>query len=100
MSDMLESAVQALKDKLGGADLGATVKFSIDGVGSVVVDGATTPPTIAAGEGDADVTISAADDVFRDLMAGDTDPTAAYMTGRLRIDGDMGLAMKLAQMLA
>lgn len=100
MADAIEAAIQALTAKLGGADLGGVAKFEIEGVGAVIVDGASMPPSIAAGDGDADVTISAASDVFQDMLAGGLDPTSAYMSGKLRIDGDMGFAMKLAQMLA
>ncbi len=100
MSDVIEKAIAALTEKLGAADLGGTAKFAIEGHGAVFVDGSTTPPSISAGDGDADVTISADVDVLSDLMNGDIDPTSAYMSGKLKIDGDMGLAMKLAQMLA
>ncbi|MHA1537876.1 MAG: SCP2 sterol-binding domain-containing protein [Alphaproteobacteria bacterium] len=43
--------------------------------------------------------MSAALDTFQDIFDGALSPTAAYMTGRMRIDGDMGLAMKLSQIL-
>lgn len=33
-------------------------------------------------------------------MAGDLDPTAAFMTGKLTVDGDMGMAMKLGSVLS
>lgn len=89
-----------LKEKLSGADLGGAAKFEIDGEGAVMVDGGQTPPAVSVGDGEADVTISADSDTFAEMMAGDLDPTSAYMGGRLRIDGDMGLAMKLASLLA
>ena len=96
MSEALQKAVAALQEKLGGVDLPGTAKFDIEGEGAVMV----TDTGVAAGDGDADVTISAAPEVFAEMMAGDLDPTSAYMGGRLRIDGDMGVAMKLAQMLS
>ena len=33
------------------------------------------------------------------MLDGDLDPTAAFMSGRLKVDGDMGLAMKLGSIL-
>ena len=45
--------------------------------------------------GKADCTITMADADFVDLMAGNLDGTQAYMAGKLRLKGDMGLAMKL-----
>lgn len=96
MSEALEKAVAALTEKLGGADLPGAAKFAIEGEGAVMVD----QNGVAPGDGDADVTITASPDVFAELLAGDLDPTSAYMGGKLKIDGDMGFAMKLAQMLA
>jgi putative sterol carrier protein len=60
-----------------------------------VEDGAVT----TGGGGEADVTISATLDTFRAIFDGELSPTAAYMTGRMRIDGDMAAAMKLSQVL-
>ena len=33
------------------------------------------------------------------MLDGDINPTAAFMSGRLKVDGDMGLAMKLGSIL-
>ena len=44
---------------------------------------------------DADVTISASQEVFQKIVAGEQNPTSAYMTGKLKLKGDMGAAMKL-----
>ncbi|MEL6278129.1 MAG: SCP2 sterol-binding domain-containing protein [Pseudomonadota bacterium] len=100
MSDVIEKAISALTEKFSGGDFDSTVKFAIEDEGDIFVDGGQTPPAVSAGGGDADVTITAALDVFEEMMAGDLDPTSAFMTGRLKIDGDMGVAMKLAQTLA
>ncbi|KNC56147.1 sterol-binding domain-containing protein [Thecamonas trahens ATCC 50062] len=52
--------------------------------------------SVAKGKvGKADCTISMSDADFVDLMAGKLDGTEAYMAGKLRLKGDMGLAMKL-----
>ena len=39
-------------------------------------------------------------DTFKGILSGDTNPTSAFMTGKLKVDGDMGMAMKLASVLA
>jgi len=49
---------------------------------------------------DADVTIRTSLDTFKAVFGGEMSPTAAYMTGRMRIDGNIGLAMKLSQVLS
>jgi putative sterol carrier protein len=53
-----------------------------------------------ASDGDADVTLSADPETFKSILDGETNPTSAFMTGKLSVDGDMGLAMKLAAVLA
>ena len=95
MSEALEAAAAALGEKFAGADFDGTVRFEIEDEGVIrVEDGA-----IASGDGEADVTISATLDTFRAIFDGELSPTAAYMTGKMRIDGDMATAMRLSQVL-
>ena len=47
---------------------------------------------------DADCTISVSEDNFQRLVSGDLSPTTAYMTGKLKIKGDIGAAMKLQKL--
>ncbi len=96
MSDTLDKAVAALNEKLGGADFGGTAKFAIEGEGSVIVDSNGA----RVSDDPADVTLSANADTFQDIMSGELNPTSAFMTGKLKVDGDMGLAMKLASHMA
>ncbi|MGB0439385.1 MAG: SCP2 sterol-binding domain-containing protein, partial [Paracoccaceae bacterium] len=49
---------------------------------------------------DADVTLSADVETFQAILEGEMNPTAAFMQGKLTVDGDMGAAMQLAQALA
>ena len=49
-----------------------------------------------ASDEDADVTLSADVDTFEQILSEDLNPTAAFMSGKLSVDGDMGIAMKLA----
>lgn len=96
MSDVIAAAVAALNDKLSGGFDGSA-KFVIDGEGAVIVDGAGA--RAAGADDDADVTMSADADTFQDILAGDLNPTAAFMSGKLKLDGDMGTAMKLGSVL-
>lgn len=96
MSDILDKAVAALNEKLGGADFGGTAKFDIDGEGAVIIDASGA----RISDEPADVTLTADVDTFQGIMTGDTNPTSAFMTGKLKVDGDMGLAMKLASVMA
>jgi putative sterol carrier protein len=53
-----------------------------------------------AGDEDADVTLTASRDTFEGILSGEDNATAAFMSGKLTIDGDMGKAMQLAAVLA
>ena len=96
MSDVISAAVIALNDKIGGQGFDGTAKFVIEGEGAIVID----ENGARAAEDEADVTLSADADTFESILKGDLDPTAAFMSGRLSVDGDMGLAMKLGSVLA
>src|SRR4029450_10606261 len=72
--------------------------FEIDGAGTWKVDVQDGSVSVAEGGGDADATISAADGTFEQIAAGGLQATTAYMTGKLKIKGDMGAAMKLQKL--
>lgn len=96
MSDIVSGAVERLNEKLAGSAFGGTAKFEIVGEGAIIVDGNGA----RAGDDIADVTMSADADTFDSILSGDADPTAAFMSGKLTVDGDMALAMQLAAALA
>ncbi len=96
MSDVINQAVAVLNEKVANADFSGTAKFEIEGEGAVIIDATGA----RASDDDADVTLTANVDTFQGIMSGDTNPTSAFMTGKLKVDGDMGMAMKLATVLA
>ena len=91
---MIDAAVKALGAKLSGGFDGVA-KFVINGEGAIMLDAAG----VRAGDEEADVTLTADADVFRAILDGDINPTMAFMTGKLAVDGSMGLAMKLGSVL-
>jgi putative sterol carrier protein len=95
MSDVVQAAVAALNEKLAGGIAGVA-KFVIEGEGAIMVDGSGA----RAGDDDADVTLTADVDTFQGMLTGDVNPTAAFMQGKLAVDGDMGLAMQLGAALS
>ena len=97
MSDVIDGAVQALNAKMDGGFDGSA-KFDIEDEGVIVLDGAGARK--ADPEAEADVTLSSDAETFREMLDGALNPTTAFMSGRLKIDGDMGTAMKLAGALA
>ncbi|MBO9467281.1 SCP-2 sterol transfer family protein [Pelagimonas phthalicica] len=96
MSDIISTAVSALTEKLGGEGFDATAKFVLGDEGSLIVD----ENGVRAGDDDADVTLTADVDTFEQILTGDLNPTGAFMSGKLTIDGDMSAAMRLASVLA
>jgi putative sterol carrier protein len=96
MSDVVTEAVAALNAKMDGAGFDGTAKFIIEGEGSIIIDESGAH----AGDDDADVTLTATTEVFKAILDGETNPTTAYMTGKLSMDGDMAQAMKLASVLS
>lgn len=96
MSDIITAAVAALSDKLGGDAFDGSAKFVIEDEGAVVIDG----DGVRAGDDETDVTMTADADTFQSILEGELNPTAAFMSGKLAVDGDMGMAMKLGAVLA
>ncbi|NKX44294.1 SCP2 sterol-binding domain-containing protein [Roseicyclus persicicus] len=93
---VIDAAVAALSEKLSDGFDGS-VKFVISGEGAVMVDGGGV--RAATEDDEADVTMTADVDTFQGILSGDVNPTTAFMTGRLKLDGDMGTAMKLGSVL-
>ncbi len=96
MSDFLTKAAAELTSKLGDDGFDGCAKFDVAGVGGIVIDA----DGARVSDDEADVTLSADADTFQEIFDGELNPTSAFMTGKLTIDGDMGLAMKLAAVLA
>jgi putative sterol carrier protein len=72
--------------------------FDVEGAGQWKVDVRDGAVSVTEGGGDADATISASEENFRKMVAGEMNPTTAYMTGKLKIKGDMGAALKLQKL--
>jgi len=72
--------------------------FEIKGAGTWKVDVDNGSVSVAEGGGDADATISATEETFQKIASRDLNATTAYMTGKLKVRGDMGAAMKLSRL--
>ncbi|EBA12901.1 SCP2 sterol-binding domain-containing protein [Roseobacter sp. CCS2] len=96
MSDVVTEAVAALNAKMDGQGFDGSAKFDIEGEGSIIID----ENGARAGDDDTDVTLTATTDTFKAILDGEMNPTTAFMTGKLSVDGDMGQAMKLSGVLS
>jgi putative sterol carrier protein len=72
--------------------------FDIEGAGQWKVDVRDGNLTVSEGSGEADVTITTSEENFEKIASGEMNPTSAYMSGKLKIKGDMGAAMKLQKL--
>ncbi len=92
--ESLESRIDPSK----AAGLTATYRFEIDGAGTWTVDVDDGKVSVSENGTDADCTITASSETFMKIAKGEQNPTAAYMSGKLKVKGDMGQAMKLQKL--
>jgi len=72
--------------------------FAVEGAGTWTVRVDDGQVSVAEGDQGGDCTISSSSEVFEQIVRGDQNPTTAYMTGKLKVSGDMGAAMKLQKL--
>jgi putative sterol carrier protein len=77
------------------AGMNNTYVFDIAGAGTWTVAVRDGKVEVTEGAGDADTTFSTSAENFERIISGEQNPTTAYMTGKLKVKGDMGAAMKL-----
>lgn len=75
--------------------LQGTAKLVLTDVGAVMLDA----DGARIGDGPADVTLTAREEVFRRILSGDQNAMMAAMTGKLRVDGSTTRALKIAEIL-
>jgi putative sterol carrier protein len=96
----LESATAQIEAQLPQlATLGYKVKFAIPDEGVILVDASATPVTLTNEDGEADCTIRLSEDRLSQLIDGRLSPTLAYTLGQIKVEGSLGVAMKLASLL-
>jgi len=78
----------------GATVAGKKVKFDFGDAGKIFLDGVANKVSAA------DTTIKVKLEDFIDMAGGKLDPTAAFMQGKLKVEGDMGVAMQLQSVMA
>lgn len=83
--------------------INAKVKLDFKDDGSIFIDATQTPPVLIeeadAADLEADLTLTTSVDTFEGIVNGTQDPNFAFMMGKLKVKGSMGLAMKLNSIL-
>ncbi len=96
----LDSLTAGLRERLGeNSGIDATIKFDLGADGVIFVDGASVPNTVTNTDSEAQCTVQVTLEDFQNIAKGDLDAMTAFMMGKLKISGDMGVAMKLREIL-
>lgn len=96
----LENITRRIVEKMALAGgLRARVKLDFGDDGLIFVDTTQTPPLVSHEDAEADTTLFCSLATFGAILDGTQDPGLAFMTGRLKIRGSMGVAMKLNAVL-
>jgi putative sterol carrier protein len=97
----LEKITTEMRERIGAhSPLSAIIKFDFGEDGVVRVDGKASPTVVDNEDSDADCTVKVSMDNFVQIASGDLNPQMAFMTGKLRVEGDMSLAMQLGSILS
>jgi len=76
----------------------AIYRFDVRDVGSWLVDVDDGRVTVTESDGDADCVLQASEELWGKLIRGEANATTAYMTGKLKVKGDLELALKLKEL--
>jgi len=96
----LAEVTEKMRERVGeSSGLNATVKFDFGDDGVLYVDGESAPNAVTNEDKDAQCTIKIALADFIAMGKGELDPMTAFMMGKLKVSGDMGVAMKLQKVL-
>jgi putative sterol carrier protein len=98
-SSNLESYTNTIREKVGAdAGLKASIKFAFTEGGALFIDGKSSPNRVSNEDAPADCTVKVSLEDFDKLMSRKLDPTTAFMMGKIKIEGDMGVAMRLGKL--
>ncbi|MEO0899376.1 MAG: SCP2 sterol-binding domain-containing protein [Bacteroidota bacterium] len=96
-----ESIVSSVTERATAADaLGSTLKFDFGGGEIIYLDGTGEGNTVSTEDKEADCVVEVTKDDLNSMMAGDLNPMGAFMSGKLKVKGDMGVAMKLQNIIS
>ena len=96
--DEITSEMQKRVAEKGAID-GKIVTFDCGDDGKLTIDGAADPATVNNDDAEADCTVIVDKDVFEAIAAGEENAQMAFMSGKLKVEGDMGIAMQLGSLL-
>lgn len=97
----IEPATTKIKGKVGeDCGLASTLKFDCGDDGVIFLDATAVPNKVSNDDGDAACTVKLSLEDLNAMIAGDLDPMAAFSLGKLQLEGDMSVAMKLGSIIS
>ena len=95
---MTKTELAAKMNDVGAVLPGKTVKLDFGDQGTIMLDGVGN--TVTEDDGAADTTIKITWDDWQAMADGQLDGMTAFMTGKLKVEGDMSNAMQLQGVLS
>ena len=96
----LDNIKNTIEQKFSYApSINAKIKIDLGDNGILFIDAKESPPILSEEDAEADLTLNCSKEVFEAILNGTQDPNIAYMMGKLKIEGSLGLAMKLNAVL-
>ncbi|MDC7681945.1 SCP2 sterol-binding domain-containing protein [Asticcacaulis sp. BYS171W] len=96
----LAAITQKIASAVGeNSGLGKRIKLDFGDDGKILIDAANVPNVVSNDDGPADTTVVVSLDNLIALKQGQLDPMMAFMSGKLKVLGDMGIAQKLIPLL-
>jgi acyl-CoA dehydrogenase len=96
-----ESVVKSIQEKAASAKvLGSSLKFNF-GEQNILLNGKGDSNAVSVNDSaDADCTVDVALEDLEGMLGGSLNPMTAFMSGKIKVKGDMSVAMKLPQIMA
>ncbi|WP_434054479.1 MAG: SCP2 sterol-binding domain-containing protein [Roseibium sp.] len=91
----LEQLTEGVRGKVASGGIEESVKFDLGDDGVIFLQGSD----VSNDNAEADCTIKISADDLADLLSGELDPTGAFMGGKMQVEGDMSVAMKLGSIV-
>ena len=96
----LDECTNAIRTKVGSdSGLNASLKFDCGDDGIVYIDGKSTPNSVSNDNGEADCTVGITLENLTAMLEGDLDQATGFMMGKLKVSGDMSVALRLQRVI-
>ncbi|MCX8112959.1 MAG: SCP2 sterol-binding domain-containing protein [Bacteroidia bacterium] len=97
-SSLVQEIIAQIKSRAERSALGSTLKFDL-GSHKLLIDGTSGRNVVKEEDGEAACVIQVSPEDMKALLSGELNPMSAFMAGKIKVKGDMGVAMKLQSLL-